>query len=61
MVLVALLLTTKFFWSPYEWRPKMGFGHHLRNLDSWMATKKIWLPMTKFGKGVCNMFLESFH
>jgi hypothetical protein len=52
---------TKKFWSPYEWWPKMGFGHHPKNLDCWMATKNIRLLVTKFGKGVCNMFLESSH
>jgi hypothetical protein len=41
MVLVALLLVTKNFWSPYEWQLKMDFGCHPKNLNHWMATKNL--------------------
>jgi len=50
----------KWFWSPYYWLPKMGFGRHLRNLDHWVAIEIFWSLVIKFGKGTCNMFLENF-
>ncbi len=39
----------------------MGGGRHLNFFDYWMVIKLFWLLATKFGKGACNMFLESFH
>jgi hypothetical protein len=32
------------------WWPKMGFDCHPKNLDGWMAIKKIQLLVIEFGK-----------
>ncbi len=61
VVLVTLLIATKNVWSPYKWWLKMGFNCHLKSLDFWIVIKKFQSPMSIFGKGACNMFLESFH
>jgi len=38
----------------------MGFVHHPRNLDCWMAIKIFQSLAIEFGKGAYNMFFESF-
>jgi hypothetical protein len=40
---------------------QMGCGRHLDFFDYWMVIKVFWLLVTEFGKGACNMFLESSH
>ncbi len=38
---------------------QMGCGHHLIFYYYWMVIKVFWLLTVEFGKGACNMFLES--
>jgi hypothetical protein len=44
-------------WQPIEngFQSLSKKNHHL------MAIEIFWLPTTKFGKGTCDMFLESSH
>jgi hypothetical protein len=44
----------------FRWQLKPIFDHH-PTIDCWMTIKFFCLLVTKFGKGACNMFLESSH
>ncbi len=54
------MVIEKWFWSPYCWWPKMGFGRHQRNLDRWMAIDIFWLLAIKFGKEHVVCFWKAF-
>jgi hypothetical protein len=60
-VLITKILVIKKLCSPYEWPPKMDFNHCPKKTHCWMAIEIFWLLATEFGKGACDMFLESSH